>query len=54
MQIVLNSSITAGSPGNLATIILNVAFDVMGYREAKPEPTRVATAQTSGDTSGPV
>jgi xanthine/uracil permease len=51
MQIVLNSSITAGS---LAAIILNVAFEVVGYREERPDPTRVATTRTSGGTSGPV
>lgn len=51
MQIVLNSGITAGS---LAAIILNVGFNVMGGREEKPDPTSVATARTSGETSGPV
>jgi hypothetical protein len=43
-----------GQPGQPGGDYLNVAFDVVGYREAKPDPTRVATAQTSGDTSGPV
>ncbi len=51
MQIVLNSGITAGS---LTAIILNVAFNVMGGREERPDPTSVATARTSGETSGPV
>lgn len=51
MQIVLNSGITAGS---LAAIILNVGFNVMGGREERPDPTSVATARTSGETSGPV
>ena len=50
MQIVLNSGITAGS---LTAIILNVAFNVMGGREERPDPASVATAQTSGETSGP-
>ena len=51
MQIVLNSGITAGS---LTAIILNLAFNVMGGREERPDPTSVATARTSGETSGPV
>src|ERR687894_473621 len=51
MQIVLNSGITAGS---LTAIILNVAFNVMGGKEERPDPTSVATARTSGETSGPV
>lgn len=51
MQVVLNSGITAGS---LAAIILNVGFNVMGGREERPDPTSVATARTSGETSGPV
>ena len=51
IQIVLNSGITAGS---LTAIILNVAFNVMGGREERPDPTSVATARTSGETSGPV
>jgi xanthine permease len=51
LQIVLNSSITAGS---LAAIILNVAFNVLGGREERPDPKDVATARTSGETSGPV
>ena len=51
MQLVLNSGITAGS---LAAIILNVAFNVIGGREERPDPTSVATARTSGETSGPV
>jgi xanthine/uracil permease len=51
MQIVLNSGITAGS---LTAIILNVALNVMGGREERPDPASVATAQTSGETSGPV
>ena len=51
MQLVLNSGITAGS---LAAIILNVGFNVIGGREERPDPTSVATARTSGETSGPV
>jgi uric acid transporter len=51
VQIVLNSGITAGS---LTAIILNVAFNVLGGREERPDPTSVATARTSGETSGPV
>ena len=52
MQLVLNSGIiTAGS---LAAIILNVGFNVMGGREERPDPISVATARTSGETSGPV
>ena len=51
VQIVLNSGITAGS---LAAIILNVAFNVLGGREERPDPKGVATARTSGETSGPV
>ena len=51
MQLVLNSGITAGS---LAAIILNVGFNVIGGREERPDPTSVATARTSGETSVPV
>jgi hypothetical protein len=46
---VLNSGITAGS---IAAIVLNVAFNILGGGEEKPEPTSVATAQTRGDTMG--
>ncbi|MDQ3285680.1 MAG: purine permease, partial [Actinomycetota bacterium] len=41
LQIVLNSGITAGS---LTAIILNVAFNVLGGREERPDPKDVATA----------
>jgi xanthine permease len=51
VQIVLNSGITAGS---IAAIVLNVAFNVLGGAEERPDPTDVATARTSGDTRGPV
>ena len=51
VQIVLNSGITAGS---IAAIVLNVAFNILGGGEERPEPTSVATAQTRGDTMGPV
>jgi NCS2 family nucleobase:cation symporter-2 len=51
IQIVLNSGITAGS---LTAIILNVAFNVLGGNWVRPDPTSVATARTSGETSGPV
>ncbi len=51
VQIVLNSGITAGS---IAAIVLNVAFNILGGGEEGPEPTSVATAQTRGDTMGPV
>ncbi len=51
MQIVLNSGITAGS---IVAIVLNVVFNIIGGGEEGPEPTRVATARTSGDTRGPV
>ena len=51
VQIVLNSGITAGS---LTAIVLNVVFNVLGGREGTPDPAAVATARTSGDTSGPV
>jgi uric acid transporter len=51
VQIVLNSGITAGS---LAAIILNVAFNALGGRDERPDPASVATARTSGETSGPV
>ena len=51
VQIVLNSGITAGS---IAAIVLNVAFNVLGGAEERPDPASVATARTSGDTRGPV
>jgi xanthine/uracil permease len=51
VQIVLNSGITAGS---FAAIILNVAFNALGVRDERSDPTSVATARTSGETSGPV
>ena len=51
VQIVLNSGITAGS---IAAIVLNIVFNILGGGEERPEPTSVATAQTRGDTMGPV
>ena len=51
VQIVLNSGITVGS---LAAIILNLAFNVLGGKEERADPASVATARTSGETSGPV
>jgi uric acid transporter len=51
VQIVLNSGITAGS---IAAIVLNVAFNVLGGAEERPDPASVATARTRGDTRGPV
>lgn len=51
VQIVLNSGITAGS---LAAIILNVTFNDLGGSEERSDPISVATARTSGETSGPV
>ena len=51
VQIVLNSGITAGS---IAAIILNVAFNLLGGAQERPDPTSVATARTGGDTRGPV
>jgi uracil-xanthine permease len=51
VQIVLNSGITAGS---IAAIVLNVAFNIFGGAEERPDPASVATARTSGDTRGPV
>lgn len=51
VQIVLNSGITAGS---IAAIVLNVAFNILGGAEDRPDPASVATARTSGDTRGPV
>src|SRR5215210_205946 len=50
-QIVLNSGITAGS---IAAIVLNVAFNVLGGPEERPDPANIATARTSGYTRGPV
>jgi xanthine/uracil permease len=51
VQIVLNSGITAGS---FAAITLNVAFNALGGRDERSNPASVATARTSGETSGPV
>jgi xanthine/uracil permease len=46
VQIVLNSGITAGS---IAAIVLNVAFNILGRREERLDPTGGAR-----DTRGPV
>jgi len=51
VQIVLNSGITAGS---MAVIALNVAFNILGGAEHRPDPASVATARMSGDTRDPV
>ena len=39
---------------SIVAIVLNVVFNILGGGDEGPEPTRVATARTSGDTRGPV